>query len=463
MSAETSLSVRLLQLLVLPIIAAFIFVGIASYYAAYKEARQIYDAQLTHFASVLHELTEQEIAQKKTQLKRINTDVSPDLHAYEKNFAYRVWLNRELILYTSNSDSFGSLIETSGFTERLFEDHHWRFYVLHDGDISIEVAERYEVREELISHILGGIFLPHILIIPLITMVIWFGVARGIRPLNAISSVIRKRDPNNLEPIDAPVIPAEIVPVVDAINDLMKRTSHVLEHEKQFSNYAAHELRTPLAALKTQLQVALRTKDPKKADRMLHEALPTIERMNMLIEKLLTFVRVQQSDQVFAPVDISSLCKENAQETAAYALSLKRTLECDIQDGLCIEGERSMLLAMLRNLLENALKYTHEDGYVLLSLSQHDGHVILTVKDDGIGLNHAEQEKLFDSFYRAADFHAEGSGLGLAIVKWVADAHHATIATKKGLGGEGVTFEVSFPAWSLSDTDNASVETTAQR
>lgn len=440
-----SLRMRLLRMLVLPLTGAFLFIGAASYYSSYHEAEEIYDAQLTHFAKVLFSLTIQDIASGKIAIKRINTDGGLDLHEYEKNFAYRVWLANRLILYSSNSEDFGPATQSEGFTERMIGESRWRFFVLLNGPVRIEVAERYEIREDLIEHIIGGIFLPQLLIIPLFGLIIWLGVARGITPLDTLSNIIRNRDPNKLTPISAPIIPKEITPVLDAINDLMKRTAHVLEHEKQFSNYAAHELRTPLAALKTQLQVALRTKDEQKARQLFEEMLPATERMQNLVDQLLTFVRVQRTDSTFGALDFSALCEKAMREAAAIATKTHRSLECDIAPAIQLHGNEEMLAAMLRNLLDNALKYTRTNGHVLLTLSSSGAGIRLTVQDDGIGLPDKDRERIFDSFYRAADTHAEGSGLGLTIVKWVAEAHHATLSITTGINGKGACFEVLFP------------------
>lgn len=225
----------------------------------------------------------------------------------------------------------------------------------------------------------------------------------------------------------------------------MKRTSEVLEHEKQFSNYAAHELRTPLAALKTQLQVALRTKDEDKARQQFTEMLPATERMQNLVDQLLTFVRVQRSDSTFQRLNMSELCERLLRDSASQATKMNRSLECDITPNITLHGNEEMLAAMLRNLLDNALKYTSEYGHVRLMLNTSDKHIRLTIKDDGIGVAEKDQKRLFDSFYRAADTHAEGSGLGLAIVKWVAEAHQAAITIVEGVNGKGTGFEVLFP------------------
>jgi signal transduction histidine kinase len=440
-----SLRVRLLRLLLLPMLAAFVLTGTVSYFFAAHEAEEVYDAQLTHLARILLALSEHEIEEGDLSEKRISLEEQLDLHEYEKHFAYRAWLGENIILSSSNAAEFGPPTQSSGFTGRMIQNEHWRFFVLRKEGVTVEVAERYEVRADLVRHIAGGILLPQLLIIPAFIMVIWLGVAQGLRPLDLISGMIREREPNMLEPIDPPVTPKEILPVIDAINDLIRRTAEVLDKEKHFSNYAAHELRTPLAALKTQLQVALRTKQQAKADALLRETLPAIERLQHLVDQLLTFTRVQRSDSLFAAVDFSSLCETTARDMAAQLTSNQRQFESHITPGLTLYGQHEMLQALLRNLLDNAVKYTQEGGKITLRLQPEHHGIRLSVVDDGIGIDEAHKTQLFDSFYRAASGHADGSGLGLAIVKWVADAHHATIAISEGPEHKGSNFNLLFP------------------
>lgn len=441
---DCSLKGRLLRLLLIPLAIGLGVIGAASYLGAYHETEEVYDAQLVHFARVLHRLTLHEIEEGDVSSKQIDTQSSDAVHAYEKHFAYRVLLGNEVILNSINSQDFGPSTQSEGFTERMIGDTHWRFFVLKEGEVTIEVAEENEVRLDLIRHVLAGIFLPQLLLIPLIGTVIWLGVARGVQPLKALSALIDERNPNSLQPIAAPIVPREVVPVIDAINDLMRRMAEGLEKEKHFSNYAAHELRTPLAALKTQIQVALRSRDAQQQQVLFGEALQSIDRMSHLVEQLLTFVRVQRSDAVLGPVDLSKLCQDVLLEMEAEATRTNRHIDAQIATDIQVVGNAELLQALVRNLLGNALKYTHDGGHILFRLQQEKERIKLSVADDGIGIDPEAKPKLFDSFFRAASGHAEGSGLGLAIAKWVADTHQAQIEVSEGLNHKGCCFMVAF-------------------
>jgi signal transduction histidine kinase len=431
-------------MLLIPVAIAYIIIGIASYYSSFHEAEEIYDAHLTHLAKVLRALTRHEVKEGDVTEKRIDISENFDLHTYEKNYAYRVWLGNKMILQSSNSLDFGTVTVLDGFSERKISKHLWRFFVLRDKSITVEVAERSEIRVDLIHHILAGIFLPQILIIPSLALIIWIGVVRGIRPINNLSDLIRRRDPNNLEPIQTESIPKEVAPVVESINDLMLRVSEVLDHEKKFSNYAAHELRTPLAALKTQIQVAVRTRDEKKSREMFMEMLPAIDRMQHLVDQLLTFVRIKSNDNNQDQIDLGKLCQSILTDMVPDAVKTCRELSSDVDSGAFVHGEADMLSTLIRNLVGNAMKYTKPAGHIYVTVRKDSDKVLLMVADDGIGISEKEMNNIFDSFYRVTGTHANGCGLGLAIVKWIAEMHHAEVGMEPGLNGQGVSFVIRF-------------------
>lgn len=444
-----SLRIRMLKILLIPVALAYVIIGVASYYSSYHEAEEVYDAQLTLFAKVLRSLIQRDIDEGIKQ-KRIVINDLLGLHQYEKNFAYRVWLHGKIILASSNAEPFGPISVPNGFVERIIKGERWRFFIYRDHDVTVEVAEHYEVRIDLIHHILQGIFLPQLLIIPSLALIIWLGVIGGLRPLDALSALIRRRTPDNLEKIDAPVVPREVAPVVDAINDLMCRVTEALEREKKFSNYAAHELRTPLAALKTQLQVALRTEDAGQALPMFRDLLPPIDRMQHLVEQLLSFVRIKAAyNNHQERVDLAAICREVLTDMAPLAAHNHRELESELTAEAMLNGNVDMLSALVRNLVSNAIKYTNDGGHVYVSLQCHEAGLELRVADDGIGIADKNRCDIFESFFRVAGTGVDGCGLGLAIVKWVAEMHHAEVKLSDGLDGKGTCFTISFKSHSI--------------
>ena len=447
---QCSLRTRLLRLLIIPLLLGLAIIGLVSYKGAYHETEEVYDAQLVHFARVLHKLMQHEIVENDLDIKRIDTLNATSLHSYEKHFAYRVWLNDNLVLYTDNTDEFGPRTQTGGFTERMIRNTRWRIFVYNQDNVHVEVAEEYEVRMDLIRHVLSGIFLPQLVLVPLLVVIIWLGVRQGVRPLEQLSTLINQRNPDTLEPIEWPILPKEVVPVTKAVNNLMLRMKGVLEKEKHFSNYAAHELRTPLAALKTQIQVALRESDLQKQKTLFAETIDSIDRMHHLVEQLLTFVRVQKVGSEAESVNLSELVAEEMRKIAPYAVRKQVELQSDVTPAVHVNGNPDMLAVMLRNLLDNAIKYTNPQGEVSVVLRNENNTPLICISDTGIGINPEDRERMFDSFTRATNHQQSGSGLGLAIVKWVADQHRISINVFPAQTNQGTTIQLLFNSQRLS-------------
>lgn len=435
-----SLRSRLVRSLMLPIIGGILFVGIASCISTYHEAAEIYDAEQVHFAKVLHTLVSQIDKAEIVAIEGV-----PRHDAYEKYVTFRVWKDGNLFLKSDNAKNFGPVTQAEGFTDRMINDVRWRFYVEHHGPITVEVAEENEVRLDLVRHILAGIFLPQLIIIPIICIIIWFGIARGLDPVARLSQQVRKRNANQLMPIPQRDVPQELLPMVDSINDLMERVTDAMRVEKNFTSYAAHEMRTPIAALKTQAQVILRTKEPQKQKELTHALLETVDRTQRIIEQLLTYARVQHDAAEALPLDLSALTLEEIRHCVPRALEKHIHLEPQIAANISITGHDALLRLVLANLLDNAIKYIPEHGRIEVALTVAGTEAVLTVRDNGPGITVAELPHVFDPFYRVTGSKASGAGLGLAIVKWACDVQHIAITTHGGIEGRGISFTLHIP------------------
>ena len=435
---HASLRGRLLRMLLLPILGGILLVGAASYFSTYHEAAEIYDAEQVHFAKVLHTL-----ARQVDKGSRVAIEGFPRYNAYEKYLAFRVWKEGVLFLQSDNVDAFGPMTQNEGFTDRMIGTVRWRFYKETQGDYIVEVAEEYEVRLDLVRHILGGIFFPQLIIFPVIAIIIGVGVTRGLQPVETLSQRVRRRSLHQLKPISTGLTPKELLPMVDAINDLMRRVDDAMRIEKHFTNYAAHEMRTPIAALKTQAQVMLRTKDTGKQKELAAALLETIDRTQRIIEQLLTYARVQHHDAVLTTQDISPLVLDELRNLAPRVVEKQLTLTHEIPACVMACVHADLLRLIITNLLDNAVKYTPAHGTIAVTLRQQDGIVMLTVQDDGPGLTAEQQQHMFDPFYRVAGNSATGAGLGLAIVKWACDTQQIHIHTHAGINGRGLSIQLS--------------------
>lgn len=437
--STTSLRGGLLKKLLPSIVLGILLVGGASCYSTYHEAKEVYDAEQVHFARILRTL-----AQEIDKAETVNIEGPKRHDAYEKYLTFRVWKNGTLLLQSDNARDFGPMTQTQGFTDRMIGTTRWRFYVEDHGDIRVEVAEENEVRLDLVRHILAGIFLPQLIILPIVALIIWVGITRGLQPIELLSALVRKRNINELAPIPSGRAPDELLPMVDAINDLMRRVDDARRIEKNFTNYAAHEMRTPIAALKTQAQVILRTKEPQKQKELAGELLATVSRTQRIIEQLLTYARVQHHTLVPARIDLSAIVLDEMRHAVVRAIEKQVTLEQRVAEGVSVSAQDELLRLVVTNLLDNAIKYIPPGGTIEVVLEAGERSPVLHVRDNGPGIPAEALPHIFDPFYRITGAASSGSGLGLTIVKWACDLQHITMDVTSGIDGRGVGFTLHF-------------------
>lgn len=440
-----SLRHRLLRYIFVPLAVGMLAIGVGSYRSARHEANKIYDAQMAHFAHLLMELMRPEAAEADWQGARRPLDASVPAIPYAKDLAYRVWLGHRLLLESDHEAVFGATIGEPGFDDRLVSGRRMRFFTLRDVDLVIEVAEDYHARTDLLHQIAISVLLPFFFILPLLGFAIWRGLRGGLKPLDQFSTYVSRLDPDSLERVDEQLdLPTELRPFVASINRLMQRVEAVIEREKRFTGYAAHELRTPLAALKTQLQVARREKDREQRQGIYEEALEGIDRMTHLVNQLLMLLRSQKGEQDMAMIDLSELV-ENAlahSESAMESADLRQVP--DITPHVMVKGNADMLRVAVRNMLDNATRYSPRGAMVRVELAvPFPGEFTLGVHNSGVSVSPEECARLAEPFYRGRGNLASGAGLGLAIVSWVARMHQLDIAIN--CEGDGLTVQLTGP------------------
>lgn len=323
----------------------------------------------------------------------------------------------------------------------------------------VQVAETLDKRSVLASEIIRGVMLPLFVILPLAVLLVWLALARGIQPLNQLEERIRQRKPDDMSPINESLVPTEVLPLVSSINDLLTRLKGSIATQKRFLADAAHQLKTPLAGLRMQADLAQRTE--ANADE-LKQSLKQIGRASMrathTVNQLLALARAESSSAPIAKqtCDLATLTMEVVKD------SLPRAMERQIDLGFegpehkhaLILGNPTLLKEMVRNLIDNAINYTpsspHQPGMVTARVSDPAAGVwLLEVEDSGPGIPEAERERVFEPFYRALGTEADGSGLGLAIVQEIADKHLAKVSlsdTHPGQTPTGACFTITFDA-----------------
>lgn len=312
--------------------------------------------------------------------------------------------------------------------------------------VLIVVAETLNKRHTLASEILLGMLLPEILLVGLIGLLIWHGVARGLRPLVELQAEIANRSYRDLGPLPVQNAPGEVRALVGAMNDLLGRLSAALSAQQRFIADAAHQLRTPLAGLRTQTELALRQDDPEEVRRTLRQIDTATVRTTHLVNQLLSLARAEPGANrlnTTASLDLAELARATTTEWVPRALARNIDLGFDGATGAIIEGDRVLLTEMLSNLLDNAIRYTQTGGQVTVRVSTTEAGVQLCVEDNGPGIPVEERERVFERFHRLLGNGADGCGLGLAIVREIAQGHGARVRLEPGAGG-GTRVTVEF-------------------
>ena len=305
----------------------------------------------------------------------------------------------------------------------------------------------HEIRNELAGKIALSLLVPFLLAIPLVAPLIWFSIERGLQPVNWVSDEVKQRAVENLKPIVITDVPDEVRPLIDSINTLLSRLEYSFENERRFTADAAHELRTPLAALKTQAQVALRASETGQRKKALEQVISGVDRATHLVQQLLTLARL---DPQFARVEdakfgLHQVVVRVLTDLAPEALAKKIELTFEEDRGALVKGDAEMIGILTSNLVRNAIRYTPEHGSVEVRIGEDDDAVLLHVIDNGPGIDPEERSHVFERFYRTLGNRVSGSGLGLSIVKRIADLHHAQVELDSGENGRGLWVRVRFP------------------
>jgi two-component system sensor histidine kinase QseC len=286
-----------------------------------------------------------------------------------------------------------------------------------------------------------------LLALPLLALLIWISISRGLRPLAQLSEAIAARDADNLEPIHLERVPAEAQALTDALNHLLQRLAHSIDKERSFTADAAHELRTPLAAIKVQAEVALAAPDDAGRRHAIGQVIAGVNRTTHLAQQLLLLARLDHLETAARqPVDLGNLARACVAQRADDAT--RKGIEFDVAaaPGCVLQGDPAMLSILLDNLLDNAIKYGRAPGRIAVAVERRQSAPQLTIQDDGDGVAAADRERLQDRFFRAPGNQVAGSGLGLSIVDKIAAAHGGSIRFGPGLDGRGLGVTIRFRA-----------------
>jgi two-component system sensor histidine kinase QseC len=433
-----SLKKRLLALSLATVVVVWVGASAITYYDAREEFNDILDAHLAQSATLL-------VVQATHDNDEIETEHAPLLHKYSRRVAFQIWEGgRILRLHSGNAPTLHLSKSAQGFSDSVIDGVRWRVFSTWDesGSNLIQVAELADARDELTAGIIDNLLKPLLISLPLLALLLWIAVSRGLRPLDRLTAQVEQRAPDNLAPLDTRSVPDEVAPLVERLNRLFARMDSSLQKERRFTADAAHELRTPVAGIKAQVQVARASENIKARVHALDQAIVGCDRATHLIEQLLMLARIDNlSGDISESCSLSSIAAGVIAEIAPMALRQDIRLEL-IGDELTVDGNPLLLRVLLRNLIDNAVRHTSAGTIVQVHIDEEQGQV--SVNDNGPGIPEAERSRVLERFYRPVDTIASGSGLGLSIVARIAEIHHAVLDISPGDEGVGLSATVRF-------------------
>lgn len=366
-------------------------------------------------------------------------------------FPFQIWSTDDtLLLHSANAPKESLLGKQEGLTDKHADGDHWRVFTLYLADgTKLAVAQSHTIRNSLLYQVTENDFYVLLATLLIAGLLIWIIIGNQFKSLSKLAKQIANRAPTHLDPVDTDKIPTEIKPVVDEINNLLMRLQQGLEREKRFAADAAHELRTPLAALKTQAQVALKTQDPKERNLALRNLIHGVNRSSRIVQQLLTLSRLVPEASPITDhenVKIAKLASEIIAQIAPSAIekNIDISLDCS-DDQIIVHGNPTALSILIRNLIDNAVRYTGHGGQVTVNITTTNKHIIFQVADTGPGIPIELRSRVFERFFRVLGNQSPGSGLGLAIVQQIATLHHATVNLTNPQHQSGLIVEVLFP------------------
>ena len=439
-----SLRTRLLLMISAATFLVWGVAGIASYYQALHETDELMDGQLAQAAKLLLAQARRDgyLNGGTTHSASTGEDLSealekPGSHRYEQPLRFQVWNGQGRLLLRSD-DAPATLLHgpsgkaDSAYTDIWHADESWRLFSLRSSDrhFLVQVAHPARDRERVALEVAQQLAIPILLALPWLSLLVYVSVRRGMRPLDKLAAEVGERSPDNLETLSENGAPSETLPLLTALNRLLTRLRMTLDNERRFTADAAHELRTPLAAVKVQAQVALASTDPADHQHALHQVLAGADRAARLVEQLLRLARLDPLASLpnTNEFDLAGLAAALVEESQSGATNQHRRLALVVPPSLVkVSGDADLLAVAVRNLLDNALRYTPENGAIEVGVAYDAGHPMLWVRDSGPGVDADDLPRLVERFYRGQQVSGEGSGLGLAIVQRVAELHGARL------------------------------------
>lgn len=443
-TAWFSLRRRLLGLLLGGVAAAWLVTMVFSYIDAHHQVDKLFDAQLAQAAQTLLALASHDEGDDID-------DLGDAGHKNQRRLRFQIWRADGKLLMRSKNAPKTALTATDGFSETRDRKDRWRHYSQWNDDhsLQVQVSENHHIRDELIAHIAWRLLFPALFGLPLIGLWVWVATRQGLSSLDGIARQIASRAPQQLQPLTPAAAPEEIRTILEALNGLFQRVETALETERRFTADAAHELRTPLAALQAQVQVALRARDSSERDRSLAQLQSGLTRASHLVDQMLQLARLDPESGLPdpQPVDLAVLAEAVCADLGHQILDKDLDFALAAAPGCIVTGQAEWLRVLIRNLIDNAIRYTPTGGSLRVQVAVANGQSRLSVSDSGPGIPAGDREAVLRRFHRLnRGEHPTGSGLGLAIVARIAELHGADLEFAACENAQGLQVTVTWPA-----------------
>lgn len=438
-----SLKQRLVVLLLAAIVILWTAIVVYSYIDIRHESEELLDAHLAQSAALI-------LAQAEHDLEEIEVEHAPQFKDSNR-VAFQLWeRGRRLRLHSSNAPNTLFSAQTTGYSDVVVDGRSWRVFSAwtRRHEHLVQVAEREEARRDITNAMTRNLLLPLVFALPLLGLMVWLAVAQALRPLARLGRDVARREATNLEPLDPQGAPGEIMPLIDNLNRLFTRVARLIEHERRFTADAAHELRTPLAALMTQAQVARGAAGDTERDHALDNVIAGCARAARLVDQMLTLARLEPEDALGQSeiLDLHSLAQSVIAEIAPA--TLRRGIDIGLAESgdVAVSGNGDLIRIALRNLVDNAARYSPDGAHVQVSVARDSDMALVRVTDQGPGLSPEDRIKVGQRFYRVLGNSASGSGLGLSITRRIAELHGGRLVLDNNADGRGLTAELRWPA-----------------
>ena len=445
MTLPRSLQGRLLVLVLGLVLTAWLATAALTWIDVRHELDELLDSHLAQAAALL-------VVQQGSEIEDDHRVDAPTLHRYAPKVAFQVFHEGRLALRSSNAPAEPMLAfagrPADGFKTIDIAGTAWRVFATHgrERDVQVFVGEQVESRSAILWAVLRSSLGPMLFAIPLLALAAGFAVRQGMAPLRLLGRTLARRTPDALQPIAVNGAPSEMAPMLDALNGLFRRIAELLESERRFTADAAHELRTPIAGIRMQAQVALGATADRERSHALHATLQGCDRATRLVEQLLTLSRLESgAEHARVTVDAAALARQVVAEVAPLALGKQQIVEVDAGSPCPVQGDATLLSVLIRNLVDNAMRYSPPCAVVKVAVSNERGAVRLIVEDSGPGMSPADIDRIGERFFRVVGSGQDGSGLGWSIARRIAAVHRAAVRVTRSESLGGLSVEVAIP------------------